>query len=292
MNKNIRPRRSVLYMPGSNTRALDKARNLPADALIMDLEDAVAADAKPAARDNVIAAVRTGGYGHREIAIRVNGLDTPWGADDIAAVAGCAADAVVFPKISSANQLTDAVQLLNSHGAPDSMKVWVMAETAPGILNIAEIAAFGPPLEVIVMGTSDLAKELRLPPDSGRNGLIYTLSHCLLAARARGLDILDGIHGDLSDTGGFNKACQHGRSLGFDGKTLIHPGQIDAANEVFGISEAQMKQAAEIITAWDAAAAKGRGIAVVNGRMIEKLHADDARRVLALGASIQRQGEE
>ncbi len=284
----IRPRRSVLYMPGSNKRALDKARILPADALIMDLEDAVAPDAKNAARENVIAAIRAGGYGDRELVIRINALHTPWGKKDLVAAATAAADAVLVPKIDDAAELNKVVDLLAINGAPKQLKVWAMAETPLAMININSIARADARLMVLVMGTSDLAKSLRIPTGSDQNGLRTALSSCVLAARAYGIDILDGVYTDLADIAGFRKSCDQARMLGFDGKTLIHPSQIEVANTVFGVSEEQLAHASEVIAAWDAAAAQGRGIAVLDGQMIEKLHADEARRALALNATITR----
>lgn len=291
MNKTIRPRRTALYMPGSNQRALDKARQLPVDVVIMDLEDAVAPDAKEAARANVIAAVAAGGYGHREIVIRINGYGSPWWKDDLVAVATSGANAMLAPKIDGADVLSKLGDLLTINGAPNDMRLWTMAETATAILNINHIANADPRLEVIVMGTSDLAAELRIPPDPDRIGLLPALTTSILAARAHGLDILDGVYGDLTDADGFASACEQGRKLGFDGKTLIHPGQIEAANRVFGISAADAATAAEVIKAWEAAVAQGSGIAVHNSRMIENLHADDARRVLALYAAMNKTKE-
>jgi len=284
----IRPRRSVLYMPGSNKRALDKARTLPADALIMDLEDAVAPDAKNAARENVIAAIQAGGYGDRELVIRINALHTPWGKKDLVAAATASADAVLVPKIDDAAELNKVVDLLAINGAPKQLKVWAMAETPLAMININSIARADARLMVLVMGTSDLAKSLRIPTGSDQNGLRTALSSCVLAARAYGIDILDGVYTDLADIAGFRKSCDQARILGFDGKTLIHPSQIEVANTVFGVSEEQLAHASEVIAAWDAAAAQGRGIAVLDGQMIEKLHADEARRALALNATITR----
>jgi citrate lyase subunit beta/citryl-CoA lyase len=284
-----RPRRTALYMPGSNRRALEKARELDVDVVIMDLEDAVAPDAKETARKNIIEAVALGGYGHREIVIRINGYGSPWWKDDLVAVATSGADAMLAPKIEGADLLSKLGDLLAINGAPDDMRLWTMAETPTAIQKIDSIANADPRLEVIVMGTSDLAKSLRIPPDPARIGLLPALTTSILAARARGLDILDGVFGDLNDQEGFARSCEQGRKLGFDGKTLIHPGQIETANQVFGVSEQDVAEATEIIAAWEAAAAKGSGIAVVNGRMIENLHAEDARRVLALNSAINEQ---
>ena len=286
MTKSIRPRRSALYMPGSNQRALDKARELPVDVVIMDLEDSVAPEAKELARANVIAAIAAGGYEHREVIVRINGYGTPWWKDDLVAVAKSGANALLAPKISGADLLSKLGDLLAINGAPDEMRLWAMAETPEAIIKINSIANADPRLEVLVIGTSDLAKELRIPPDPDRIGLLPALTASILAARAHGLDILDGVFGDLVDADGFIRSCEQGRKLGFDGKTLIHPGQIEVANRVFGVSATDVAAATEIIKAWEAAVAKGSGIAVVNGRMIENLHAEEARRVLELNAAI------
>ena len=286
MTQPSRPRRSVLYMPGSNPRALDKARSLDVDAVIMDLEDAVAPQAKAAARDAVLEALRAGGYGHRERVIRVNGLDTPWGGEDLKAAARSGADAVLLPKIDRAGQVPEAVKALRDQGAPASLALWLMAETAAGIEHISAIAAADPAVRVIVMGTSDLARALRLPADPARRGLQVALSRCVLAARAQGLDILDGVFGELANEIAFRESCEQGKALGFDGKTLIHPRQIAIANEVFGVTGSELDRARRIVAAWERAAADGRGIAVVDGQMVEGLHADEARRLLDLAAAI------
>lgn len=286
MTEIIRPRRSALFMPGSNPRALDKARTLPADVVIMDLEDAVAPEAKAEARARVVEAVAAGGYGKREIVIRINGYGTPWWKDDLVAVATSGAHAMLAPKIGGADLLSKLGDLLAINGAPDELRLWAMAETPEAILNIDGIAGADPRLAVIVMGTSDLAATLRIPSDPARIGLLASLSTGVLAARAHGLDILDGVFGDLADGDGFAGACAQGRSLGFDGKTLIHPDQIEAANRIFGVSGEAVTHAEKVIRAWESAAAQGNGIAVVDGQMIENLHADEARRVLALHAAI------
>jgi citrate lyase subunit beta/citryl-CoA lyase len=287
MNANIRPRRSVLYMPGSNSRALEKARELAADCVILDLEDAVAPEAKATARDQVAAALRKGGYGRREKILRVNGLDTPWGETDLRALAAVGADAILLPKVESATTIKQAAQILGDAGAPASLALWIMAETPRGVLDLDTIVANQPRLEAIVMGTSDLAKELRLPPTGGRAGLGHALGHCVLTARAHGLDIIDGVHLALDDPDGFLDACLQGRSLGFDGKSLIHPRQIPAANECFGISAAEVTSARKIVTAWQRAREANSGITVVAGQLIEQLHVDAAERVLALFAATE-----
>lgn len=282
----LRPRRSVLYMPGSNSRALDKARSLDADALILDLEDAVAPDQKPLARQQVCAAVNAGGFGHRELVIRCNSLSSSWGEDDLAAAAATAADAICLPKVESAAEICRAVALLDQHGASPAMAIWAMIETPRGVLNIQAIAAAHPRLQVLVLGTSDLSKELRVPHTPDRLGFITSLGLCVLAARAFNLDVIDGVHLDLQDTDGYLRACEQGRALGFDGKSLIHPQQIDAANRVFGPAADAAGQAQAIIAAWEAAVASGQGVVVVNGKLVENLHVDEARRTLAIVAAI------
>lgn len=276
-----RLRRSALYLPASNARALDKARSLPADVVIVDLEDAVAPEAKDAARSAAVAAAAAGGYGRRELVIRVNGLDTPWGVADLEAVARSQAQAVLFPKVRDARELREWIRRLDQAGGLH-LPVWIMAELPQTVLAIDAIASLAPRVAVTVMGTADLGRALRLPPDPERTGLIPALSQCVLAARARGLDILDGIFTDLRDEPGLRVACRQGKALGFDGKTLIHPAQIAAANETFGVSAETAAEAARVVAAWEAAAAAGKGIAVLEGRMVERLHAEEAHRLLAL----------
>ncbi len=282
----FRPRRSVLYMPGSNARALDKARNLPADVLILDMEDAVSPDAKELARQQISKSLTQGDYGSRELLIRVNSLTTLWGSDDVAAVARLNADGIVFPKIESADEVHSAVTALDESGAPAGLPIWIMAETPLGILRIESIAAASPRLGGIIMGTSDLAKELRVRHTPDRIGFITALSMCVMAARAHGLEILDGVHLDLSDDAGFRTACNQGRDLGFDGKTLIHPQQIAAANEIFGPAATEVQEAGIIIAAWEQARREGKGVTVVNGKLIENLHVEQAQRTLAMANAI------
>ncbi|UYN95134.1 MAG: CoA ester lyase [Enhydrobacter sp.] len=287
MASKVRPRRSVLYMPGANTRALEKARTLPADALIFDLEDAVAPDAKAAARANVVAAARSRGYGGREIVIRCNGLGTQWGKDDVAAVAGSGADAVLVPKVESAADVAAVVGLLEAAGAPQSMAVWAMMETPRGILRAGEVAGSHPRLQLFVMGTNDLVKDMGARHTPLRLPMITALGLCMLAARAHGLTILDGVYNDIQDTEGFKAVCRQGLEMGFDGKTLIHPGQVEPCNEIFAPSAAELEMAGKIVTAFKAAQAEGRGVATVDGRMIENLHVEQAERALALAAAIE-----
>ncbi|PWG65890.1 CoA ester lyase [Spiribacter halobius] len=291
MSTTARPRRSVLYMPGSNARALDKGRTLAADALILDLEDAVSPEAKTDARDQVLAAVAAGGYGHREVAIRVNGLDTPWGHADLAAVAGSGADAAVLPKVESADAVRRADAVLRAAGAPEDLAIWCMIETPRGVLHAEEIADAHPRLAVLVMGTSDLAKDLHCAHTQMRLPLLHSLSRCLLAARAAGLAIVDGVHLDLNDEAGFRRACEDGLALGFDGKTLIHPKTIATANEVFAPDADTVAWSRRVIEAHEAAARRGEGVVLLDGKLIENLHVEDAHRIVALAEAIERRGE-
>lgn len=282
----FRPRRSVLYMPGANERALEKAKGLPADALILDLEDAVAPAAKEAARERVCALAAEGAYGHREVIIRVNGRDTSWHADDLRAAAKAGPDAVLVPKVSSADEVHAIEADLVAAGAPERTKIWAMVETPIAMLRALEIAAASPRLAVLVMGTNDLANELRAEHVPGRAPLLPGLGLCLLAARAAGKAIIDGVYNDVRNAEGFAAECQQGRELGFDGKTLIHPGQVEPCNEAFSPSGKQLTEATEIVRAFEEAVAEGRGVVTVNGRMIENLHVDNARRLLAVDAAI------
>jgi citrate lyase subunit beta/citryl-CoA lyase len=283
----VRPRRSVLYMPGANTRALEKARSLPADALIFDLEDAVAPDAKAAARANVVSAAQSGSYGKREIAIRCNGLGTPWGRDDVSAIARSGADAILVPKVESAADVAAIVALLDGAGAPPSMAVWAMMETPRGMLRADEIAGGHPRLALFIMGTNDLVKDMRARHTPLRLPLVTALGLGMLAARAHCLAILDGVYNDIQDGEGFRAACQQGVEMGFDGKTLIHPGQIEPANDIFAPSAAELQGAARIVAAFKAARAEGKGVVTVDGRMIENLHVEQAERALALAEAIR-----
>ncbi len=288
MPASIRPRRSVLYMPGSNARALEKGRELPADGLILDLEDAVAPDAKAAARDQIAAAVKAGGYGRREIVIRVNGLDGAWGEADVAMAAESGAAAILLPKVESAEQVQALDRLMTQEGAPSGMAIWCMIETPLGVLRSAEIAAAGGRLACFVMGTSDLAKDLQASHTRERLPMLTSLALCVLAARAYRLAILDGVHLDLNDDAGFAESCRQGRELGFDGKTLIHPKTIEAANRAFAPSEAELEFSRSVIQAHAEAVAAGKGVVVVDGRLIENLHVENARRLVALAEGIAR----
>jgi citrate lyase subunit beta / citryl-CoA lyase len=286
----LRPRRSVLYMPGANERALQKAKTIPADALILDLEDAVAPDAKTAARERVCAAVADPGHGPRELAIRVNGLETEWHDADLRAAAAAGPDAIVVPKIASADDVHAVERALEQAGAPERTLIWAMVETPAAMFAARSIAAASPRLSVLVMGTNDLANELHAEPAPGRGPLLAGLGLALLAARAEGKAILDGVYNDVKDLDGFEAECVQGRQFGFDGKTLIHPGQVEPCNRVFAPGPAQIEQSRAVLEAWEQALAAGRGVATVNGRLIENLHVENARRILAIAAAIEALG--
>ena len=286
MPKSARPRRSMLYMPGSNARALDKARTLPADSLILDLEDAVAPDAKELARKQVCEAVAAGGFGMREIIIRVNALSTRWGYDDIALASKSGANALLLPKVESADAIRHMESIMRANGAPESMTIWAMMETPRSILESQRIAESTPRMEGLVMGTSDLAKELDCAHTHERLPFMVSLGLCLLAARAAGLAILDGVYLDLNDEAGFEFACRQGHELGFDGKTLIHPKQIGPCNRVFTPRPEDVAWSRKIIQAHADAAARGEGVVVVDGKLIENLHVESARRVVGMADAI------
>jgi citrate lyase subunit beta / citryl-CoA lyase len=281
-----RPRRSVLYMPASNERALAKARSLPVDALILDLEDAVAPDAKEQARQNACGAARSGDYAHREVTIRVNAVGTRWHEEDLRAVAEAGPDAVVVPKVGSAEEVRTLVAALEAAGAPERTSLWAMVETPRAMLHCEEIAAASERLTVLVMGTNDLAKELHVEQVAGRAPLLTGLGLCLLAARATGTVILDGVFNDVSDAEGFRNECLQGRQLGFDGKTLVHPGQVEVCNETFSPSAEAVEDARELLAAWEAG--NGAGVITHRGRMVEALHVETAHRVLAIHDAVTR----
>ena len=287
MAATARPRRSVLYMPGSNARALEKGRSLPADALILDLEDAVAPDAKEAARGQIVEAVKAGGYGKRELIVRINALDSPWGHADLTAVATCGADAILLPKVESAAMVHDLEMQMVGAGAPEDMDIMCMMETPLGMLHAEEVAAASKRLSCLVMGTSDLVKELQASHTDARLPVLTSLGLCLLAARAFGLSIVDGVHLDLSDDDGFAQACVQGKELGFDGKTLIHPKTVAKANEVFAPSGDEVAFSHKIIAAHADAQKEGKGVVVVDGKLIENLHVENAKRLVALDAAIK-----
>lgn len=280
------PRRSVLYVPGSNARAVEKARTVPADAVILDLEDAVAPDAKREARQLVCNAVREGGFGQREVVIRVNGLNTPWGYADLVAASVAKADALLLPKTENVESVRQAETVMAANDAPDDLSIWCMMETPRAILNAEAIAGASPRVRCFVMGTSDLTKDLHALHTRDRLPMMTALGLCLLAARAFNLAILDGVHLDLDDIEGFERACAQGRELGFDGKTLIHPKTIEPANRIFAPTEAEIDWSRRIIAAHAEAAKQGRGIVVVDGKLIENLHVLNARRVVELADAI------
>ena len=271
--------RSVLYMPSSNARALEKARTLPADAIIFDLEDAVAPDAKELAREQACAAVRSGEYGRRTLTVRCNGLDTPWGRDDLEAAAAARPAAVVVPKVSGPGHLDEVAAVVGD------TRVWAMVETPAAVFAVREIAAH-PSVDVLVLGTNDLAKELRAALVPGRAPLLPHLATVLLAAREAGVDVLDGVYNDVRDLEGFEAECRQGAEMGFDGKTLVHPTQVEVANRVWAPNEAEVEHARRVIAAFDEAQRAGKGVVVVDGRMVENLHVDNARRTLATADAV------
>ena len=281
-----RPRRSVLYVPGANLRAMEKAKSLPADALIIDLEDAVAPDAKRDARIQAVNAIKAGGYGKREVILRVNSLNTPWGYADLVAASTAGADAVLLPKTENVESVRQAQTVMQASDAPDDLAIWCMIETPRGVLNAEAIAGASPRVACFVMGTSDLANDLHAQHTRDRLPMLTGLGLCMLAARAFGLAILDGVHLDLEDMAGFEQACVQGHELGFDGKTLIHPKTIEIANRVFAPSKGEVDWANRIIAAHASAVAEGKGIVVVDGRLVENLHVLNARRVVDLAAAI------
>jgi citrate lyase subunit beta/citryl-CoA lyase len=286
----IRPRRSVLYMPGSNTRAIEKARTLAVDAIILDLEDSVAPEGKTSARKQVSDAVIAGGFGSRELIVRINGLDTAWWLEDLDVVAKAKPDAVLIPKVSNPSQLEDVAERLVDISADHRIRVWAMMETPLAMLNAREIAAAAKDVETrlaaFVMGTNDLAKETRAKITSGRAAMLPWLMNCVAAARAYGLDILDGVFNDLADAEGFARECAQGRDLGFDGKTLIHPNQVAACNGAFSPSDEEVAQARKVIAAFELPENRDKGVVALDGRMVERLHADMARRTVAIAQAI------
>lgn len=282
----LRPRRSVLYMPGANERALEKAKTIAADALILDLEDAVAPDAKPQARANVCAAVTSGAYGKRELTIRVNSIGTTWHDDDIAAAAQAGPDGIVVPKVNSVEEVHAIEAALVANGAPAHTKIWAMLETPQAVLDARAIASASDRLAVLVLGTNDLAKELHAVQAPGRASLIPALAQCLLAARASGKVILDGVYNDVKNPEGFLAECTQGFDMGFDGKTLIHPSQVEPTNTTWAPSAEAVEDARGLIATFETALAEGKGVVTYNGRMIENLHVDNARRLLAIADAI------
>ena len=282
MTSDVRPRRSALFMPASNARALEKARGLPADVLIFDLEDAVAPDAKETARRQAAEAVASRGYGDHEVVVRVNGLDNDWGADDLRAMTANPPHAVLLPKVESTALVRTAIQLL-----PETVDIWCMIETPVGIVRLDAIAAASPRVRCLVVGTSDLSADLGVRDRADRMPLLASLSHCVLVARANGQSVLDGVHLALDDSAGFRAVCEQGRDLGFDGKTLIHPNQIAACNDVFSPAPEAVAQARAVVEAFQAAEARGDGLVVLDGRLVENLHVRAAQRLLAMAAAIE-----
>jgi citrate lyase subunit beta / citryl-CoA lyase len=289
---NIRPGRSVLYMPGANERALEKAKTLPADALILDLEDSVAPEAKPAARQRVIAAVKSGGYGRRELIIRVNAIETPWGADDLKAAAAAGPDAILVPKVSRPGDMVNAAKLLKAYSTPAQTRLWAMMETPLAILNARDIAGAAGDADsrfsCLVLGTNDLLKESRATALGGRFAIIPWLAASVLAARAFGLDVIDGVYNDFKDEAGFRAECEQGRTLGMDGKTLIHPSQIEPCNQIFSACDEEVSWSQKVIGAFALPEHKGKGVISVEGRMVERLHLVMAERVVAIWEAISK----
>lgn len=289
---NFRPRRSVLYMPGANQRALEKATTLPADSLILDLEDAVAPEAKAEARERVCSAARSGGYGRREVVIRVNAPDTPWGMADLQAAAAVGPEAVLVPKVSRPVDIVDLARLLAELGAPEHTRLWAMMETPAAVLNARDIAATAVEpanrLACLVLGTNDLIKESRASAAGGRFAVVPWLATVVLAARAHGLDVLDGVYNDFRDEAGFRAECRQGRMLGMDGKTLIHPAQIDPCNEEFSPTAEEVEWSRKVLAAFSLPDNVDKGVITVEGRMVERLHLDIARRTVAIAEGIAR----
>lgn len=279
-NITIKPRRSALYMPCSNTRALEKAQGLNADVLLFDLEDAVAPDAKEQARQNIIDALGQNDYGHREKIVRINAIESDWGFDDLKALNGLAIDGVCLPKVESAEQINQALAIFG-----ESINLWTMIETPLGVINVEAIAAH-PQVQVLVMGTNDLAKELRVEQSETRGEFSYAFGKCIMAARAYGVDVLDGVYNPLDNVEGLDAVCRQGKMLGFDGKTLIHPKQLESANSTFMPDLQELGAAREIIDAWDKAQEQGAGVLVVNGKLVEALHVEAAQRLVAFSQAL------
>jgi citrate lyase subunit beta / citryl-CoA lyase len=290
----IRPRRSLLFMPGSNARALEKARNLPADGIILDLEDSVAPDFKASARDQIAAAIAAKGFGKREVLIRVNSLDTPWWSDDVAMAAKAGPDGIVVPKVSSIEDFKTIADRLAELNADPSIKVWAMIETARAVLHAEELAATSrganKRLAGFMFGPNDISRETRIRMQPGRAAMLPLITHCILATRAYGLEILDGPYSDFSNVDGFGQECTQARDLGFDGKTLIHPGQIEACNAIFTPPAEEVAHARKIIAAFERPENASRGAIQLDGQMVERLHADMALRTIAIADAIAAMG--
>jgi citrate lyase subunit beta/citryl-CoA lyase len=288
----FRPRRSMLFMPGSNARALEKAATLPADGLIFDLEDAVAPDAKALAREQVAEALKARRYGQRELVVRINGLDTNWWREDLSAVLAGRPDAILIPKVENACTVTRLEEELSWLGADQDMAIWAMIETPRGFLNAGALATASDRLTTWVVGTNDLVKDLRAQHTRDRLPVVTALGLALLHARANGLTILDGVYSNFRDTEGFERECRQAKEFGFDGKTLIHPGQVEGANRTFAPDGEELAHARRMIAAFDEAKAGGKGVAVLDGRMIEELHVSEARRQVAMAEAIAGLGAE
>ncbi len=290
----VRPRRSVLYMPGANVRALEKARTIPADALILDLEDSVAPDSKPQARDNVCAAVKSQEYGSRELVIRVNALETPWGTADLMAAAAAEPDAILIPKVSHPGDIVSAGKVLKAAGARDKTRLWAMIETPMAIVNAKEIAATGADpenrLACLVLGTNDLLKESRARMSHDRFAVVPWLAFTLVAARAYGLDVIDGVYNDYRDEAGFRAESEHGRTLGMDGKTLIHPSQVGPCNDIFQPTPDEVSWSRTVISAFMLPGNDRKGVITVDGKMVERLHLVMAMRTVAIAEAIGEMG--
>lgn len=291
MAPTVRPRRSALYLPGNKARALEKGKTLPSDVLLFDLEDAVGPDAKADARQNVCEAVSSGGYGQRELVVRINGLGTDWHDDDLRAVAGSSADGVLVPKVGGGEQVRALVTTLQTLGAPEAMQLWVMIETPGAFLRAEEIASASDRLAGLVVGTNDLVNELHGLHVPGRAPVVPALALAVLGARAAGKVILDGVFNNITDEAGFRTEARQGREMGFDGKTLIHPSQLTPANEVFGPTQEELADARKIVAAYDEARAAGHSVITVDGRMIESLHVRESQRILALAELIAEKDE-
>jgi citrate lyase subunit beta/citryl-CoA lyase len=291
----IRPRRSLLFMPGSNPRALEKARSLPADGIILDLEDSVAPDAKGLARDGIAQAIAAGGFGQREILIRINALDSPWWIDDLAMAGKARPHGILVPKISSIEDLSAIADRLGDIGADFSIRIWAMIETARAVLHAEELASAAQDSEMrlagFVFGPNDISRETRIKMQPGRAAMLPMITHCILATRLHGLEILDGPYSGIGDTDGFARECAQARDLGFDGKTLIHPGQIEACNAIFTPPAEEVEQARKIIAAFERPENASRGAIQLDGRMVERLHADMAARTIAIADAIAAMGQ-
>lgn len=287
LDQNFKLRRSALFMPAANARALNKACTLPADCLIMDLEDSVAPEMKQVARDTFRAAITENDYGTREIILRVNAMDTEYGQEDIAQLAKLPMSGILLPKINTAEDVEDALQVIDLARGSDDLPIWIMAETPRCILNLASIAASSPRLSCIVLGSNDLIREMRAKHTLDRSPLLTAMSLCVMAARAYGLDVLDGVPVSLHDEVGLRQTCLHARELGFDGKTLIHPCQVEITNKIFSPTIAEIEQAHRVVTAWNEAIENGKGVAVLDGRLIEHLHVMEAQRLLEMERAFQ-----